>query len=508
MKQFILAHDLGTTGNKASLYNAEGKLLGSSLSEYSTFFEHTSWAEQNPDDWWQAVCTSTKQLTKQTGTNKNDIACIVFSGQMMGCVPLDKNAKPLRNALIWADQRSIEQEQWLGERINPEKVYQITGHRLSASYSLCKILWLRDHEPDVYKNTYKFVHAKDAIVARLTGNFVTDPSDASGMNLYDLGQGTWSNEILEAARLEPNKLPDIKPSTEIVGEVLPAIADEVGLVSGTPVVIGGGDGCCAATGAGVIQEGRAYNYIGSSSWIALATDKPIFDPTMRTFTWAHLIPNMFSPCGTMQAAGASYAWARNELAPLELQLAKEQNISAYDLMNQAAAASPVGAKGLLYLPYLLGERSPRWNSRARGAFIGLDIRHSRADMIRSVLEGITLNLKIILDALTIQGATIDAVRVIGGGARGKLWNQIMADIYGVPVQRLSVLEEATSMGAAVAGGVGVGLYKDFSMVEAMNPIVSTVEPNPATRETYNNLLKVFDSAYKALGSVYEELAAL
>ncbi len=508
MKQFILAHDLGTTGNKASLYNAEGTLLGSSLSEYGTQFEHTGWAEQNPEDWWQAVCHSTKQLIQQTGIDKNDIACIVFSGQMMGCVPLDKNAKPLRNALIWADQRATKQEQWLSERIAPEKVYRITGHRLSASYSLCKILWLRDNQPEIYKNTYKFVHAKDAVVAKLTGNFVTDPSDASGMNLYDLEKGTWSEEIINAAQLDKNKLPDLKPSTAVVGAVQKHIAAEVGLNEGTPVVIGGGDGCCAATGAGVIQEGRAYNYIGSSSWIALATDKPIYDPTMRTFTWAHLLPNMFSPCGTMQAAGASYAWARNELAPLEVQLAKEQNISAYELLNQVAETSPVGANGLLYLPYLLGERSPRWNTKARGAFIGLDIRHTRADMIRSVLEGITLNLRVILDAFTAQGATIDTMRVIGGGAKGKLWNQIMADVYGVPVQRLNVLEEATSLGAAVAGGVGVGLYKDFSMVEQMNPIVSTVKPNHASQETYNKLLKVFNSAYDALVPVYEQLSNL
>jgi xylulokinase len=508
MKQFILAHDLGTTGNKASLYDSEGKLLGSSLSEYGTVFEHQSWAEQNPEDWWQAVCNSTKQLIVQTSVQKEDIACIVFSGQMMGCVPLGKDAKPLRNALIWADQRSTQQEQWLSERIPPEKVYRITGHRLSASYSLCKILWLRNNQLEIYRDTFKFVHAKDAIVARLTGNFVTDPSDASGMNLYDLEKGIWSAEMIEASGLEPNKLPDIRASTAVVGEILPSIADEVGLAPGTPVVIGGGDGCCAATGAGVIQEGRAYNYIGSSSWIALATDKPIYDPTMRTFTWAHLIPGMFSPCGTMQAAGASYAWARNELAPLEIKLAKEQNISAYEIMNQAAEASPVGSKGLLYLPYLLGERSPRWNPKARGAFIGLDIRHTRADMIRSVLEGITMNLRIILDAFTTQGASIDAVRVIGGGAKGKLWNQIMADIYGVPVQRLSVLEEATSMGAAVAGGVGVGLYKDFSIIDKMNPLMSAVEPHPAARETYNKLLKVFDAAYLALEPVYEELAQL
>jgi xylulokinase len=508
MKQFILAHDLGTTGNKASLYDTEGKLLGSSLSEYGVTFEHPLWAEQNPDDWWQAVCDSTKQLIEQTKIQKEEIACITFSGQMMGCVALDKNAQPLRNAIIWADQRAVKQEQWLEKRILKEKVYRITGHRLSASYSLCKILWLRDNQPEVYNNTHKFVHAKDFIVAKLTGNFVTDPSDASGMNLYDLEKGSWSEEILEAAQIDINKLPEVKPSTAVVGQVLPGITDEVGLAAGTPVVIGGGDGCCAATGAGVIKEGRAYNYIGSSSWIALATQKPIFDPTMRTFTWAHLIPGMFSPCGTMQAAGASYAWAREELSPLEVHLAKEQNISAYELMNQTAKDSPVGAKGLLYLPYLLGERSPRWNPNATGAFVGLSIRHTRADLIRSVLEGVTLNLRVILDAFSTQGATVETMRVIGGGAKGQLWNQIMADVYGVNVERLAVLEEATSLGAAVAGGVGVGLYKDFSMVEHMNPVASRVTPNLEHKKHYDKQLKVFNAAYEALVPVYEQLAKL
>lgn len=506
MKRFVLAHDLGTTGNKASLYDETGQLVASSLSEYDTFFEHSNWAEQNPEDWWRAVCESSKQLLKKSSTAKEAIACIVFSGQMMGCVALDKDAKPLRNAIIWADQRAVKQEQWLAERISRDEVYRISGHRLSASYSLCKILWIREHQADIYQRTYKFVHAKDAIVARLTGHFVTDPSDASGMNLYDLEAGSWSDKIITASHLDAHKLPELKRSIDVVGEVLPSVASELGLAAGTPVVLGGGDGCCAATGAGVIQEGSAYNYLGSSSWIALATQKPIYDPQQRTFTWAHIIPGMFSPCGTMQAAGASYAWARDELAPLELKTAHEQNISAYDLMNQQAHSSPIGAHGLLYLPYLLGERSPYWNPQARGAFIGLDIRHKRADMIRAVLEGVTMNLKIIMNALTSQGVTIDAMRVIGGGAKGKLWNQIMADIYGLPVQRLAVLEEATSMGAAIAGGVGIGLYKDFSIAKDMNPISSTVQPKPDAQKSYQQLLGIFEHSYQALEPIFEQLA--
>jgi xylulokinase len=506
MKNYILAHDLGTTGNKATLYDREGKLVGSAFFAYGTEFAHPSWAEQNPEDWWQAVCASTKALLAQVGLKGNEVACIVFSGQMMGCVPLDKHARPLRNALIWADQRSVDQEQWVGERVPPADVYRITGHRLSASYSLTKILWLRDHQPEIYKSTYKFVHAKDAMVARLTGAFVTEPSDGSSMNLYDLEKGDWSARMIDAAGIDRQQLPDLKRSIDVVGELLPSVADEVGLPAGTPVVIGGGDGACAAVGAGVWREGAAYNYVGSSSWIALSTPRPIYDPDYKTFTFGHIVPNMFMPTGTMQAAGASYQWTRDQLGELEAQAAKALGISTYELMNLKAESSPAGANNLFYLPYLLGERSPRWNPRARGAFIGLTIRHTRADMLRAVLEGITYNLRVILDAFRRQGTKIEAMRVIGGGARGRFWNRIMADIYGLPIQRLAILEEATSMGAAVAGGVGVGLYKDFSISEQMNAIAETVQPDPAAQVIYERLYPIFDAAYTALVPVYDMIA--
>jgi xylulokinase len=507
MKNYVLAHDLGTTGNKATLYDREGRLVGSAFYAYNTQYAHTGWAEQNPQDWWEAVCGSTRRLIGQTpGLRADEIACITFSGQMMGCVPLDKHARPLRNAIIWADQRAVEQENWLAERISREEVYRITGHRLSASYSLTKMLWLRDHQPDTYKSTYKFVHAKDAMVARLTGKFVTEPSDGSSMNLYDLEAGTWSEKIIGAAGLDPDQLPDLCRSIDVVGELLPEAAEEVGLVAGTPVVIGGGDGACAAVGAGVVREGSAYNYIGSSSWIALTTSRPIYDPDQKTFTFGHVVPGMFMPTGTMQAAGASYQWTRDQLCPLEVQAAQSLGLSAYEIINLGAEQSPVGANGLIYLPYLLGERSPRWNPRARGAFIGLTIRHTRADMVRAVLEGITMNLRAILECFTRQGAHIDAMRVIGGGARGRFWNRIMADLYGVPVHRMSILEEATSMGAALAGGVGVGLYPGFEMIEQMNHIAETIPPNPAAVAQYEKLYPIFEACYRQLLPIYDQIA--
>ncbi|MCB0213785.1 MAG: xylulokinase [Anaerolineae bacterium] len=506
MKNYILAHDLGTTGNKATLYNGDGQLVGAASYAYNTDYPHTGWAEQDPEDWWQAICSTTHEVLRKTNVSPNEIAGVAFSGQMQGCVPVDSDARPLRKAMIWADQRALAQEHWIGEHISAEEMYRISGHRLSASYSLPKILWLREHQPDVYQNTYKFMQAKDAIIARLTGVFATDPSDASGTNLYDLEACRWSEKILEITQLDLVKLPEIRLSTDVVGAVLPEVADEVGLVAGTPVVIGGGDGACAAAGAGVVHEGSAYNYIGSSSWIALTSRKPIYDPEFRTFTFAHVVPGMVMPTGTMQSAGAAYQWTRDQLAGVQVRAAEALGISTYELMNLEAETAPPGSNGLIFLPYLMGERSPRWNPLARGAFIGITIRQTRADLIRAVLEGITMNLRIILKAFTDQGAQIDAMRLIGGGAQGRFWNQMMADIYGIPAQRLAILEEATSMGAALTGGVGVGLYPDFSMAETMNRVVQTFQPDPVSQAAYEPMYPIFEAAYQAMIPIYEMMA--
>jgi len=506
MKRYVLAHDLGTSGNKASLHDSDGRMVGSAFYGYDTTYAHTGWAEQDPADWWRAVCGSTRQLLQQSRINPDEIACVVLSGQMMGVVPIDRNARPLRTAIIWADQRSLDQDRWLAERIAKDEVYQITGHRVGASTTLCKILWLRDHQPDIYRAAYKFVEAKDAIIAQLTGAFVTDQSQASGTNLYDLEGGTWSARVLDAAGLDVAQLPDICQSTDVAGGILSAVADEIGLPAGTPVVIGGGDAPCAAVGVGVVQEGRAFTYMGTSGWIVLATPKPIYDPDRKTYTFAHIVPGMFAPCGAMAMAGGAYAWTRNQLGAPEIQAAQALEISPYDLLNAQVEKSPPGADGLIFLPYLLGERSPYWNPLARGAFVGLTIRHTRADMLRAVLEGITLNMRVVLDAFVAQGASIDAMRLIGGGARGRVWSQIIADIYGIPIERLAILDEATSIGAALTGGIGVGLYPDFSMSEAMNPVAEVIRPNPDVQAVYAKTLPIFEAAYRALVPIYAMLA--
>lgn len=507
MGKYILAHDFGTTGNKATLYNNEGQLVGSHLSEYETFYPDVNWAEQNPADWWKAVCKSTKKLISESGIKKEEIAVISFSAQMMGCLPLDKNGDPLRRSIIWADQRSTKEAEKLRNKVGAEKVYQITGHRVSPAYSVEKIMWIMKNQPEIYEKTYKFVHAKDYIVNKLTGEFVTDYSDASGMNLYDINKKRWSPEIISAIGLDKDKLPEVRSSFDVIGKVRKDAAEEIGLKVGTPVVLGSGDGAAAGVGAAVVREGNAYNYIGSSSWIALATEKPILDPEQQTFNWIHMDPEMYMPCGTMQTAGASYNWLKNTLCQVEQQAAQNLDLSVYELMNLSVEDSNPGANNLLYLPYLMGERSPHWNPNAKGAFVGLTLRHNRKDIIRAVLEGVTFNLKIISEIFENK-INFSQIKVIGGGAKGKTWRKIMADIYNKEVLKPEILEEATSLGAAIAGGVGVGIFSGVEVAEELNPIVERQSPDPKNVQKYQKLYPIFKDAYSSLTDVYDSLSEL
>jgi xylulokinase len=504
---YILAHDLGTSGNKATLYDLDGNLHVSSFYGYETYYPKTNWVEQSPEDWWKAVCVSTKELLEKSGVSKKEVQCVCFSAQMMGCLPVDDKGNPLRKTIIWADLRSVEQTKLIEDRIGIEKMYSITGHRISPAYSVEKILWVKDNQPEIYNKTYRMLHAKDFIIHKLTGNFVTDYSDASGMNLLDLNKKVWSDEIIDTIELRKDILPELHASTDIAGTVTKAVCDEVGLLEGTPVVIGGGDGSCAAAGAGVVEKGSAYNVIGSSSWIGLATEQPIYDKSMKTFNWVHLDKNLYSPCGTMQSAGYSYSWLKNTLCGLEIFEARENGISPYDIINTKIENSKPGANNLLFLPYLLGERSPRWNPDAKGAFVGLKITHTNDDIYRSVLEGVTFNLKVILDAFT-DHTPINEMIVIGGGAKGGVWLQILADIWQKPVIVPAYLEEATSMGAAVCGGVGIGAFSNFTVAKKFNKIVKEIKPREEYKGLYNDLYSIFNKSYEALIPIYSELARL
>ncbi len=505
MKRYLLAHDVGTSGNKATLFTVAGELVGSKTDPYDTRYFNHNWAEQNPNDWWKAVCHSTQELVQNIDVS--EIAAVSFSGQMMGCLCVDKDGIPLRDAIIYCDQRAQKECQDILKQIEPKDFYKIVGHRANESYSLEKLMWIKNNEPEVYKKTYKMLHAKDYIVFKHTGNMMTDHSDASGTNAFDLNTFSWSEKIIDIAGIDGELLPELKKSIDVAGTVTAKAAQETGLKEGTPVVVGGGDGSCAGIGVGCIKTGLAYNYLGSSSWIALMVDKPVYDEKMRVMNWAHTIPYALQPSGTMQTAGASYNWLKNEICTLEVKEAGERGVSPYELINETIAQSVPGANGILFLPYLLGERTPRWNADAKGAFIGLNLSHKRADVLRAVMEGITYNLEIILSIFR-QHVEIDTITAIGGGAKGDIWRQMMADIYNAKILKPNYLEEATSMGAAIIGGVGVGAFQDFNVVDRFIKIESEQAPNEENRRQYLKMMPIFDDCYYALENIYEKLAKI
>jgi xylulokinase len=487
----ILAHDLGTTGNKANLFDETGALIASHTEHYDVSYPQPAWAEQDADAWWRAVAQSTQALLSKVPHARDAIAAVSFSGQMMGVVPVDAQGNALRSCIIWADQRATREADDFVRSCGANAIYQSTGHRASATYTAAKMLWLKRHQPEVYAATNTFLFAKDYCVLKLTNECVTDYSDASGSTLFDLGSREWRLDFVEALGLDVDKLPRIVSSQSVVGCVTPFAAAQTGLRVGTPVVIGGGDGACATIGAGCVEPGEAYCVLGTSSWIAMTTYAPILDAQMRTFTFHNLPANAYMPTGTMQAACASRDWLLR--------------VVGAEVADEAVADVPAGARGLLFLPYLMGERSPWWNPKARGAFVGLSMVHDKAEMMRAVLEGVAFNLKLILEAFKEGGADIPQIRLIGGGAQSRAWQQILADVWNMPVHLPELLSEATSWGAAVAGGVGIGLYSGWEVAKAQTRIGRVVEPNAQRAIRYAEQYELFKASYLALEPIYNKL---
>lgn len=440
---------------------------------------------------------------KNSNIDPKQIEVVSFSGQMMGCLVVDENGAPLRPSIIWADQRAVKQSAELAESISQTEFYHIVGHRNTPSYGIQKLMWIRDNEPEIYEKTYKVLNAKDYIVYKLTGEFVTDYSDGNGMGCFDLETLTWSNRIVEASKIDIAKLPDLKPSTYQAGVVTPNAAKATGLAEGTKVVIGAGDGVTANIGAGSVKEGKTYCSLGTSAWVTTTSKKPIFDADMRIVTWAHAIPGYYAPNGTMQYAGGSYNWMKEALCQAELQQAKQEGDSPYERINNKIEKAAAGSNGVLFLPYLLGERAPRWDTVSKGSFVGIKSDTTHEEMLRSVVEGVTYNLGIIYDILK-EHIEIDDLMVIGGGAKSEIWRQIIADVFQLPVHIPDYLDEAGSMGAAIIGGVGAGLYDSFDVIENFLHIQNSQQPNPQNAEIYQLAKKQFDDFYFALQKVYEK----
>lgn len=486
----LIAHDLGTTGNKASLHHDDGRLIASVTVPYPARFAAGGVAEQDPADWWDAVVAATRDLIARTATAPADVAGLVVSGQMMGAVLLDADGEPARPAIIWADTRASAQQRELEEALGAEHAYAILGHRLNPTYSLEKIMWVRDDEPDTWARVRRVCVAKDFIVLRLTGRLATDRSDASGTNAYDQRTGTWSEEVLQAARLDPALFPEILESTSIAGTLTDAAAHALGLPASVRVVMGGGDGPLAAVGSGIVApEDGAYVCLGTSSWISFAADQPLHDPAMRTFTFDNVVPSSFVPTATMQAGGASVQWIAEALSP------DPAHPDTGRLVAEASA--DIETDDLYFLPYLLGERSPIWDPDARGAFLGLARHHTRAHLVRSVLEGTAFNLLTCVHAFRASGAVIDRIDAVGGGAQSDVYLSVLADVWGVPVRRRTIVEEANSLGAAVTGAVGLGLA-DFSAARSLSEVTAEFTPDAARHAVYAERHTRFTDAYTAL----------
>ena len=497
----LIAHDLGTTGNKATLHSGDGRIVASITQAYGTAYRRGGVVEQDPQDWWDAVCSATRELLARTGTAASAIDGTALSGQMMGVVLVGADGRPTRPSIIWADTRSHEQCDRLNAAVGAEHGYEILGHRLNPTYSLSKLMWVREHEPDAFGAAEKMCLAKDYIVYRLTGVLATDPSDASSTNAYDQGAGTWSDELLAAADLPRQLFPDVVASTTVVGHVTAEAAAATGLHPGTPVVMGGGDGPMAAVGVGVVEEADgAYAYLGSSSWISFTAAAPVLDlPEMRTMTFNHVVPDRYVPTATMQAGGGSLGWVTDLLAG-------QDEPGRFDRLIGAAADVEAATEDLFFLPYLLGERSPYWNPAARGAFVGIGRHHGPDHLTRAVLEGVAFNLATCIDAFRERGQRIDRVDAIGGGAASATWLQILADVWGCTVRRRSVVEEANSLGAAITAGVGVGVFADFSVARQLSEVVSVFEPDSGAHDAYRASHGRFVDAYGRLEPWFDRSA--
>lgn len=486
----IIAHDLGTTGNKASLHRDDGSTVNAVTVEYPVDFRTGGIAEQQPEDWWNAVAAATRSLLELSQVSGADIDVIGMSGQMMGAVFLDGELTAVRPAMIWADHRSVRQAAELERRVGMDRAYLELGHRIDPTYSLSKIMWLRDNEPAAFARTTHVCQAKDYVVAQLTGTLVTDPSDASSTNAYDQRSGTWSSTMLAAAGLDEALFPPIVASTTVAGRLTAAAADRLGLLEGTAVVIGGGDGPMAATGAGVVgAEDPAYVCMGSSSWISCAATAPLHDSEQRSMTFDHVVPGHYVPTATMQAGGASLSWV------MDLFGGDEQT---YARLLAEAGDVQAADQDLYFLPHLLGERSPYWNPAAAGCFVGLNRHHGPAHLVRAVLEGVAFNLRTCKDAFTENGIDIAALDVIGGGAQSDTWMQVFADIWQVPVRRRSIVAEANSLGAAITAAVGVGLVGDFGAARTLSELTASFEPDRSRSEAAGHQHRRFVDAYRRI----------
>ncbi len=506
----IIAYDLGTGGNKASLYEADGRCLGAVFVPYETAYPRAGWHEQRPMDWWRAVVESTNRLLAADGVDREAIECLAISGHSLGCVPLAAGGSLLRDSTpIWSDKRPSEQVTRFFERVDPVDWYRTTGNGFPAPhYTVFKIMWYRDNEPEMFRRIDRIIGTKDYVNYKLTGEIKTDFSYASGSGVYDLLAWAYSERLIAASDLPPELFPAIVPSSEILGELLPEAAEQLGLPKKVKVACGGVDNSCMALGAKNIAAGRTYTSLGSSSWIAVSSEQPVLEDRSKPYVFTHVIPGMFTSAVGVFSTGTSLKWVRDQMCHNLVAQAGKDGSDPYDLMTALAEQSPPGANRLLFNPSMAGGSSLDPSPHIRGAFLGLDLGHTQADVVRAALEGIALNLRVVLDELRRLCHIGDEMVAVGGGSKSRLWRQIFADALGIRVVKTNVGQEAGSLGAAAVAAVGAGLWDDYSRIDDVHQIEAVAAPDSQNAAVFEKLLPVFCRACQTQAELGDMLAEL
>lgn len=488
---YWLGIDVGTGGSRALLIDRQGKVVAASTAPHREMrMQHPGWAEQDPDDWWSASRLAIRQAI--AGVDAAEIRGVSLSGQMHGLVILDALDRVLRPALIWCDQRSQRQVDWINARVGAERVVACTANPVLTGFTLPKLLWVRDFEPFYYERIRHVLLPKDYVRWRLTGEYATDVSDASGTALFDVAHRRWSREMIEKTGVDASLLPRACESTGQTGGIAPAAAEATGLKAGTPVFAGAGDQAASAIGNGIVSPGIASCTLGTSGVVFASTAEPVYDPRGRVHTFCHAAPGAWHVMGVTQGAGLSLQWFRH-------QFARE---SSYDDLMEEARSSPPCADGLFWLPYLMGERTPHLDPSARGGWFGLTARHTRADLIRALIEGVSYSQKDSVAVIEAMGIGIGCVRISGGGARSALWRQIMADVLERRIASLAV-EEGSAYGAALLALAGSGEYANVpELCGAIVHEAESVAPRAEEAGCYRRGYEIYCSLYPALRGAF------
>lgn len=506
--EYLIGIDLGTSGTKTVLFDRAGRVIAHALEEYPLYQEKNGWAEQDPGDWWHAAAATLKRVLSESGVSPAEVKGVGLSGQMHGLVMLDGSGQVLRRSIIWCDQRTAEECEEITERVGAERLIHITANPAMTGFTASKILWVRKHQPELYARCAHILLPKDYLRYKLTGEFATEVSDASGMQLLDIPNRCWSSEVLEKLDIDPALLGKVYESPEITGTVTEEAAALTGLAPGTPVVGGAGDNAAAAVGTGVVCNGRAFTTIGTSGVVFAHTDKITIDPKGRVHTFCCAVPGAWHVMGVTQGAGLSLKWFRDNFCAPEIEQAEKQGVDPYVIMDREAEESPIGCNRLLYLPYLMGERTPHLDPDCRGVFFGLSAIHTRSDLIRAVMDGVSYSQRDSVEILRSMGVTMTEMMACGGGGTSPLWRQMLADVYNCPVKTVKS-KEGPALGAAILAGVGAGLYPSVQAAcEQMIETNPSQEPIPENVPRYEEFYQVYRSLYPALKENFKELSRL